>query len=108
MSKSLIIGLIAALILVIFAARNNEIVSVYFLWGNPVKGSLSLVLMISLIIGAVLGLVFSYPSYLKIRKKLNENKKEIERLGTLLEDYKINFSNMEKESNTTNTNSSID
>ena len=88
MQRSLIIGLLSALILVIFALRNDTEVALYFLWGDPVKGSLSLILLVTIIIGVILGIIFSYPSILKQKKKVSENKKEVEKLNTILDDYK--------------------
>ncbi|HSH50695.1 MAG TPA: lipopolysaccharide assembly protein LapA domain-containing protein [Bacteroidales bacterium] len=91
MQRSLIIGLLSALILVIFALRNDTVVALYFLWGDPAKGSLSLILLITIIIGVILGVIFSYPSILKQKKKLSENKKEVEKLNTILADYKKEY-----------------
>jgi len=91
MQRSLIIGLLSALILVIFALRNDTEVALYFLWGDPVKGSLSLILLVTIIIGVILGIVFSYPSILKQKKKLSDHKKEVEKLNTILADYKKEY-----------------
>src|SRR6056297_3171171 len=85
MQRSLIIGLLSALILVIFALRNDTEVALYFLWGDPVKGSLSLILLLTIITGVVLGIIFSYPSIVK------QKKKEIEKLNTVLADYKKEY-----------------
>ncbi|MGM0505284.1 MAG: LapA family protein [Bacteroidota bacterium] len=91
MQRSLIIGLLSALILVILALRNDTQVDLFFLWGDPVKGSLSLILLVSIIFGVILGIIFSYPSILKQKKKLTENKKEVEKLNTVLADYKKEY-----------------
>jgi len=88
MQRSLIIGLIAALILTVFALRNDQIVSLYFLWGDPVKGSLSLILLITIIIGVVLGIIFSIPSINKQSRIIHNKNKEIDKLNSLIEDYK--------------------
>jgi uncharacterized integral membrane protein len=91
MQRSLIIGLLTALILVIFALRNAHEVAINFLWGEPLKGSLSLILLVTIIIGVILGIIFSYPSILKQKKKLSESKKEVEKLNTVLADYKKEY-----------------
>ncbi|MFP4025887.1 MAG: lipopolysaccharide assembly protein LapA domain-containing protein [Thiohalospira sp.] len=91
MQRSLIIGLLLALIIVIFALRNDSEVAIYFLWGDPVKGSLSLILLVTIIFGVILGIIFSYPSILKFQKKISEHKKEVEKLNTILEDYKKEY-----------------
>ena len=88
MQRSLIIGLIAALILTIFALRNDQIVSLYFLWGDPIKGSLSLILLVTIIIGVILGIVFSVPSISKQSRIIHSKNKEIDKLNSLIEDYK--------------------
>jgi uncharacterized integral membrane protein len=96
MQRSLIIGLIAALILTIFALRNDQVVSLYFLWGDPVKGSLSLILLVTIIIGVVLGIVFSIPSINKQSRIIHSKNKEIDKLNSLVEDYKRENKNREK------------
>jgi len=88
MQRSLIIGLVAALLLTVFALRNDEMVSIYFLWGDPVKGSLSLILLITIIIGVILGIIFSVPSINKQSKKILAKNKEIDKLKGLLDEYK--------------------
>lgn len=97
MQRSLIIGLIAALILTIFALRNDEIVNLYFLWGDPVKGSLSLILLVTVIIGVVLGIVFSVPSINKQSRIIHNKNKEIDRLNSLIEEYKKENKNKKEE-----------
>ncbi|HAN18980.1 MAG: hypothetical protein A2X13_11705 [Bacteroidetes bacterium GWC2_33_15] len=87
MKRSLIIGLAVALVLVLFAVKNNEIISINFILGNPVKGHLSLVLLIVLIIGVCIGILFSYPSYRKLKKTISEKEKEISKLTKGFADY---------------------
>ena len=88
MQRSLIVGLIAALILTIFALRNDQVVNLYFLWGDPLKGSLSLILLVTVIIGVILGIIFSVPSINKQSRLIHSKNKEIEKLKSLLEEYK--------------------
>ena len=88
MQRSLIIGLVAALILTIFALQNDEMVSIHFFIGEPVKGSLSLILLITVIIGVVLGIIFSVPSINKQLKIIHQKNKEIDKLEGLLEGYR--------------------
>ncbi|MFO7828878.1 MAG: lipopolysaccharide assembly protein LapA domain-containing protein [Bacteroidales bacterium] len=91
MQRSLIIGLLTALILVIFALRNDTEVAIYFLWGDPAKGSLSLVLLVTIIAGVILGILFSFPSILKLKKNISDNKKEIFKLNNILDEYKKEY-----------------
>lgn len=88
MQKSLIVGLFSSLILVIFALKNNASVTLDFIIGKPVNGSLSLILLITVIIGIFVGLLLSYPSIKKFKKNLAENKAEITKLNNILEEYK--------------------
>ena len=88
MQRSLIFGLLAALILTIFALQNDMMVSIKFFLGEPVKGSLSLILLITVIIGVILGIIFSLPSISKQTKIIQQKNKEIDKLQGLLEDYR--------------------
>lgn len=91
MQRSLIIGLISALILVVFALRNSVPVELDFIIGNKVHGTLSLILLITIIIGIFVGLLLSYPAILKLKKKISENKAELTKLSNILEEYKKEY-----------------
>ena len=66
MQRSLIIGLLSALLLVVFALQNSDPVILDFIIGNPVEGTpLSLVLLVTIIIGVFVGLLLSYPTLKK-------------------------------------------
>ncbi|MDP4187531.1 MAG: LapA family protein [Bacteroidota bacterium] len=72
MQKSLLVGLIIAVIMVIFAIQNaGEIVVNLWFW--QVKSSLVFILLFTFILGAIFGLVFSIPT-------LNQKKKQIKEL----------------------------
>jgi len=89
MQKSLIAGLVSALILVIFALKNSSPVTLDFVIGKPVEGTpLSLVLLVTIIIGLVVGLLMSYPTIKKYKNKISENTAEITKLSNILEEYK--------------------
>jgi lipopolysaccharide assembly protein A len=88
MQRSLIIGLVSALLLVVFALRNSVPVELDFIIGKPVTGSLSLILLVTIIIGIFVGLLLSYPSILKFKKTISVNKAEITKLSNILEEYK--------------------
>ncbi|MFO8145902.1 MAG: lipopolysaccharide assembly protein LapA domain-containing protein [Bacteroidota bacterium] len=88
MQRSLIIGLLAALILTVFALQNDAMVSIHFFLGEPVEGSLSLILLITVIIGVILGIIFSVPSINKQSKIIQQKKKEIDKLEGILEGYR--------------------
>ena len=99
MQKSLIIGLLSALVLVIFALKNSVPVQLDFIIGNPVQGSLSLILLITIIIGIFVGLLLSFPTIKKLRNKISENTSEITKLNNILEEYKKNSPITQKEEN---------
>ena len=91
MQRSLIIGLLSALLLVVFALRNSIPVELDFIIGNPVKGSLSLILLVTVIIGIFVGLLLSYPTIIKFKKNISDNSAEITRLKNILEEYKKEY-----------------
>ncbi len=91
MQRSLIIGLLSALVLVIFALRNSIPVELDFIIGNPVKGSLSLILLITVIIGIFVGLLLSYPTIKKLKTTISDNTSEITKLKNILDEYKKEY-----------------
>lgn len=91
MQRSLIIGLVSALILVIFALRNSVPVELDFIIGNKVHGTLSLILLVTIIIGIFIGLLLSYPTILKLKKNISDNKSEIVKLKNILDEYKKEY-----------------
>ncbi|NOQ25989.1 MAG: DUF1049 domain-containing protein [Bacteroidales bacterium] len=90
MQKSLIISLLSALLLVIFALGNSDPVVLNFFIGT-VKGSLSLILLITLIIGVFIGLLLSYPTLKKLKKNILADKAEITKLKNILDEYKKEY-----------------
>jgi len=92
MQKSLIAGLLSALLLVIFALKNSNPVTIDFIIGKPVEGTpLSLVLLVTIIIGLIAGLLLSYPTIKKHKTKISENATEITKLNNILEEYKKEY-----------------
>jgi uncharacterized integral membrane protein len=92
MQKSLIAGLVSALILVIFALKNSSPVTIDFVIGKPVEGTpLSLVLLVTIIIGLIIGLLLSYPTIKKHKNKIAENTAEITKLSNILDEYKKEY-----------------
>ncbi len=92
MQRSLIIGLLSALILVVFALLNKEPTTLDFIIGKPVEGTpLSLVLIVTLIIGVIVGLIFSSPTFKKLKKNISDNNSEITKLKNILDEYKKEY-----------------
>ena len=79
MQRSLIFALILAIIVVIFALQNSDTVTVK-LWFWEVQSSVALVMLIILLIGAILGVLFSLPSIFKKNKKIEDLEEQIRKL----------------------------
>jgi putative membrane protein len=81
----LIIVLLFAVMAVIFAVQNVEVVPISFLLWQT-EGSLALVLLLALVIGVVIGLLITLPTRIKFSRQLSKRKKEIAGLeGTIRE-----------------------
>jgi lipopolysaccharide assembly protein A len=79
MQRSLIIALILAILVVIFALQNSDPVTVK-LWFWVVQSSVALVMLIILLIGAILGVLFSLPGIFKRNKKIEELEENLRKL----------------------------
>ena len=90
MQRSIIIGLLVALVLTLFALQNDEVVTIRFFVGK-VDGSLSLILLITVIIGVILGVIFSLPSINKQARMIQNKNKEIDKLQSQIEGYRKQF-----------------
>ncbi|MFO7939329.1 MAG: lipopolysaccharide assembly protein LapA domain-containing protein [Bacteroidales bacterium] len=88
MQRSLFFGFIAAILLVLFATQNIDPVELHLFWGEPIKGSLSIIIIVSVFIGVLLGFIFSYPSIAKLKKTNRQQHKEIERLKDVVKTLK--------------------
>jgi uncharacterized integral membrane protein len=81
----LIIILLFAVMAVIFAVQNVEVVPISFLLWQT-EGSLALVLLLALVIGVVIGLLITLPTRIKFSRQLSKRKKDIAGLeGTIQE-----------------------
>ena len=75
----LILALLLAIIVTIFAVQNNEPVDVSFLTFE-LNGSLALVLMITLTLGIIIGLLVSAPASLRRRMEIGGLKKNVRQM----------------------------
>jgi len=96
MQRSIIIGLVVALVLTLFALQNDEVVTIRFFVGK-VDGSLSLILLITVIIGVILGVIFSLPSINKQARMIQNKNKEIDKLQSQIEGYRKQFGKSDEE-----------
>jgi len=91
----LIFALLIAVIAVIFALQNTMTVTISFLaW--KVTGSLSLVLLVTLAIGAVIGLLVLAPSTIKNTLAASGHRKRIGALEKELDDHKARVAELQK------------
>ena len=91
----LIFALVIAVIAVIFALQNTITVTISFLaW--EITGSLSLVLLITLAIGALIGLLVLAPSAIKNTIAISNHRKRIGALEKELDEKKVRIADLEK------------
>jgi uncharacterized integral membrane protein len=91
----LIFALLIAVIAVIFALQNTITVTISFLaW--KVTGSLSLVLLVTLAIGAVIGLLVLAPSAIKNTLTVSSHRKRIGTLEKELDEHKLRVAELQK------------
>ncbi len=91
----LIFALVIAVIAVIFALQNSMTVTISFLaW--KVTGSLSLVLLITLAIGAIVGLLVLAPSTIKHSFAASGHLKRIGALEKELDEHKAKVAELQK------------
>ncbi len=91
----LILALIIAAIAVVFALQNAMTVTISFLaW--KVTGSLSLVLLITLIFGTVIGLLVLAPSAIKNTLAVSGHRKRIGLLEKELDDHRQRLAELQK------------
>jgi len=91
----LIVGLIIAVLAVIFALQNVVPVTIsFFTW--EITGSLSLVLLVTLAIGAIIGLLVIAPAAVKNKLRASSHSKRIGLLEKELDEHKAKTSEVEK------------
>ncbi len=87
MQVTLIIALLIAIMAVIFALQNAATISISFLvWKT--EGSLALTLLVTLAVGAVVGLLVSLPGRIRGAWKAGSHKKKLAELEASLADHK--------------------
>jgi putative membrane protein len=91
----LIVALLIAVVAVIFALQNTMLISIsFFTW--KVTGSLSLVLLITLAIGVVIGLLVLAPSAIKNTMRVSGHRKHIGVLEKELDEHKAKVAELQK------------
>ena len=92
----LIIVLLFAVMAVIFAVQNVEVVPISFLLWQT-EGSLALVLLLALVIGVVIGLLVTLPTRIKFSRLMSKRKKEIAGLETKIQEQASRIGALEGE-----------
>ena len=91
----LILAFVIAILAVIFALQNSMTVTISFLaW--EATGSLSLVLLITLAIGVVIGLLFLAPSTIRRSFTASSQRKRIGSLEKELDEHKAKVAELQK------------
>ncbi len=92
----LILALVIAIIAVVFALQNTTTITISFIvW--EVTGSLSLVLLVTLAIGVLIGLLFLSPSAIKSSLQASGQRKQLGALEKELADAKTQAQKMADE-----------
>ena len=85
MQRNFIIILVLIVLVVIFALQNSMIISLK-LWFWNADVHLGFVLILTFVIGALIGILFSIPLIVKKNKKINQQSELIERMSQTVED----------------------
>ena len=73
------LALILALLVTIFAVQNNAVTTIKFLFWS-VEGSAALVLMITLVLGIIIGALLMAPGSVRNRLRIHELRRKVEAL----------------------------
>jgi putative membrane protein len=85
---TLVLALILALIVTIFAVQNNKPENITFLaWS--IEGSLALILMITFVLGIIIGLLVSTPAWIRRVRQSADFKKKFRGLEKELEEARL-------------------
>jgi uncharacterized integral membrane protein len=91
----LFFALFIAILAIIFAIQNNATTSVsFFVW--DADGSLALVLLIAMAIGALISFLLSLPASIKSRLAIRNLRKKNEELEVDLNKYRLKLEEIEK------------
>jgi uncharacterized integral membrane protein len=91
----LILALLIAVVAVIFALQNTATVTIAF-FTFKATGSLSLVLLVTILIGILIGWLFAAPSLVKHTFRASGQRKRIGALEKELDDHKVKLSEPQK------------
>jgi len=95
MIVTLILALAIAVVAVIFALQNSMLVTVSF-FGYAIDGSLALFLLLTLVVGIVIGLLVMSPGAVKRSLELRGHRKRIGGLEKEVEEHKAKVAELQK------------
>ena len=84
---TLILALVFAILAVIFASQNSDLVTISF-YGFSVEGSLAVVILVSLAIGVIVGALIMAPGAIKRTLELRTHRRKMGGLEKSLEEQK--------------------
>jgi len=84
---TLILALIFAILAVIFATQNPEVVTLSF-YGFSVEGSLAIIILVALGIGVLIGALILVPGAIRRSIELNSHRKKVGGLEKSLDEQK--------------------
>ena len=91
----IIVGVILAILLAVFALQNNIAVAVSFLFWR-FESTLALVLLLSLAVGVVTVVLVTIPANWRRRGTLSRQRKELTELQNKLEEQKLKIATLEE------------
>jgi len=92
---TLILALAFAIVAVIFALQNTEVVTVAF-FSLSYEGSLALVILVAVALGILIGVLVMAPGNIKNRISSSRNRKKIGSLEASLDEHKSKLAELEK------------
>lgn len=78
--RQLILAIVIALVAVVFAIQNVTPATVKFLLWTLPEASMALILLITLVIGLIVGLLFLAPGILRRNQTIEQQRQRIDRL----------------------------
>jgi putative membrane protein len=92
---TLILALAFALVAVIFALQNTEMVTVSF-FSLSYEGSLALVILVAVALGILIGVLVMIPGKIKNKISSTRNRRKIGSLEASLDEHKSKLAELEK------------
>ena len=92
---TLILALAFAIVAVIFALQNTDVVTVAF-FSLSYEGSLALVILVAVALGILIGVLVMTPGNIKNKISSTRNRKKVSSLESSLEEHKSKLAALEK------------